>query len=136
MQADDAGLSVGEAARTLGISVPAVRKRIRRGTLRAYKVDGRWRVIVPAGPEPGSDAGSPEAVRIGEAIGQAALIAQLRSENDYLRRIPELPAGSPPPAPAAEDSPEGTPAPPQGYVDEHGVRRRRPWWARWLRGKE
>ena len=105
MQDDEQGLSVGEAARVLGITVPAVRKRIRRGSLRAYKVDGRYRVIVPALPGAGSQSGSPEDVTIGEAVGQAALIQQLRSENEYLRglvaelmrRVPELPAGHPEP---------------------------------------
>src|SRR5215211_3527789 len=61
VQPDDQGISVGEAARSLGISVPAVRKRIRRGTLRAYKVDGIWRIIVPVLPDPGGDMASPEA---------------------------------------------------------------------------
>ena len=40
-------LDVGQAASRLGVSPDAIRKRIRRGTLRGYKVDGEWRVVLP-----------------------------------------------------------------------------------------
>ncbi len=48
------GLSVGDAAAHLGISANAVRHKIRRGTLTAYKVNGEWRVTVddPTRPTP------------------------------------------------------------------------------------
>jgi excisionase family DNA binding protein len=47
---DDDGdvLDIGQAASRLGVSPDAVRKRIRRGQLRAYKVDGMWRIVLPA----------------------------------------------------------------------------------------
>jgi len=48
------GASVREAARLLGISTAAVRKRIRRGTLPALKVGEQWYVV-----REGLDAGSP-----------------------------------------------------------------------------
>ena len=40
-------LDVGQAASRLGISPDGVRKRIRRGSLKAHKVDGEWRVVLP-----------------------------------------------------------------------------------------
>ena len=46
MQEGHEVLSVAQAASRLGVSPDAVRKRIRRGTLRAWKRDGEW--VVPA----------------------------------------------------------------------------------------
>jgi excisionase family DNA binding protein len=46
------GLSVSQAAAHLGLSVNAVRHKIRRGTLPAVKVDGEWRVRVLEGMPP------------------------------------------------------------------------------------
>ena len=40
------GLDIGEAAARLGITVTALRKRIQRGSVYAYKVDDRWRVVL------------------------------------------------------------------------------------------
>jgi len=40
------GLPIGEAAQRLGLNVDAVRKRIKRGTLNAYKEDERWYVVL------------------------------------------------------------------------------------------
>jgi len=61
-QATD-GLSVSQAAAYLGLSVNAVRHKIRRGTLPAVKVNGEWRVQVLEGMPP-RPAASP---RIGGA---------------------------------------------------------------------
>jgi len=41
-------LSVREAASALGLSAHAVRKRIQRNTLRAFKVDGQWYIRLDA----------------------------------------------------------------------------------------
>ena len=41
------GIPIGDAAAILGLTVDAVRKRIKRGTLRAYKKDERWYVVLP-----------------------------------------------------------------------------------------
>ena len=51
--ATDAGawLTVAEAARVLGISAGAVRKRIERGQLEARKVSGQWAIPVPDATE-------------------------------------------------------------------------------------
>ena len=48
--ADDRGHSLREAADVLGISPHAVRMRIKRGSIEAYKdTDGRWYVLLPGG---------------------------------------------------------------------------------------
>ena len=107
MQRDDRGLPVGEAASLMGISAPALRKRIKRGSVRAYKVDGEWRVIVQSPTQTGRDAGDPGNVTIGEAVAQAARIQHLEEEVSFLRglvaeltrRVPELPAGRTEPTP-------------------------------------
>ena len=91
-------VDVVTAARSLGVTPAAVRKRIRRGSLRAWKVDGVWRVVLPAGREPSY----PTVTEPARDAGRDALIAQLASENEFLRslvadltrRLPELPAGS------------------------------------------
>jgi excisionase family DNA binding protein len=59
MPVQDQSMTIPEAARALGLSVDAVRKRIRRGQLPAQKAAGVWRVRVdtPAGPRPGPDQG-------------------------------------------------------------------------------
>jgi len=93
----------------LGVTTEAIRKRIRRGTLRAYKRDGAWRIVLPAvpghvrddGPDTGPDAG-PDA--------RDRLIDQLQSEVEFLRRLTEHQAGviaelarpTPPELPAGE----------------------------------
>jgi hypothetical protein len=56
----DAGvepLTIAGASARLGIAPDAVRKRIRRGSLRAIKVDGCWRVLLEAGE---AAAGTPD----------------------------------------------------------------------------
>jgi len=93
MQDETGGVSVGEAARLLGTSTQAVRKRIARGSLRAYKVDGIWRVIVPQAGLPGSDAARTEGVNLGEAVAQAARIQHLEGEVTFLRGLTEHQAG-------------------------------------------
>lgn len=42
--------TIADAARLLGVSENAVRKRIRRGTLPAYKEGDRWLVAIPTTP--------------------------------------------------------------------------------------
>ncbi len=141
MQRDDRGLPVGEAAALLGISAPALRKRIKRGSVRAYKVDGEWRVIVQSPAQTERDAGDPGNVTIGEAVAQAARIQHLEDEVTFLRglvaeltrRVPELPAGSAvstPDMPAVTTGADSVEAAADRVVAiiGHG---RRPWWAFW-----
>ena len=95
--ADRTGIPIAEAAAQLGLSVDAVRKRIRRGTLTAYKVDAEWRVVLPDRPGRGQDV-VPNAVQdAGQDNVQDAstqeLLAALRDEVTFLRRELEARAG-------------------------------------------
>jgi hypothetical protein len=48
MSADSpqSGMPIADAAKHLGVTVEMLRKRAQRGTLPAYKVDGRWFIVV------------------------------------------------------------------------------------------
>jgi hypothetical protein len=127
-------VDVGEAARELGISTDAVRKRIARGSLLAEKENGGVYVWLDAG---GTEAGR-EAQAEREALIETkdhtiriledqlreerearrradAIIAQLAQANATLaQRVPELPAAQEPSGTtgsAAEPSPERARAP-------------------------
>ena len=71
-------LTIQEAARRLGVSEGAVRKRVTRGTLEHHKdEDGRVYVYLDGGVDEGVDEGvDPNSI---------ALISQLRDEVAYLR---------------------------------------------------
>jgi excisionase family DNA binding protein len=71
-------LTIQEAARWLGVSEGAVRKRVARGTLEHHKdEDGRVYVYLDAGVDSGVDEGVDP--------NSNALISQLRDEVEYLR---------------------------------------------------
>jgi hypothetical protein len=75
-------LTIQEAARTLGISEGAVRKRVVRGTLEHEKEDdGRIYVYLDAGDRRGID----DVQDAGLDPNSSALISQLRDEVAYLR---------------------------------------------------
>src|ERR687897_2930367 len=75
-------LTIQEAARRLGISEGAVRKRVTRKTLEHDKEDdGRVYVYLDAGDRRGVDVGQDEGVD----PNNDALISQLRDEVAYLR---------------------------------------------------
>ncbi len=91
-------LEIGDAARVLGISTEAVRKRIKRGSLKAQKNgDGQWQVIMDEarmaslhrefGPEalaaPADAAGV--AASLSLVRSSAAIEEALRDEVDLLR---------------------------------------------------
>lgn len=87
-------VSVGEAARRLGLSPDAVRGRIRRGTLEAEKRDGAWYVTMPA-----EDTDSPETVHdsppVGEPVATAVDLSPLVSlVDDLTRRNADLSAAA------------------------------------------
>jgi hypothetical protein len=132
-----AGVDVGRAAELLGVPVAAVRKRARRGSLQAWKIDGEWRIAVPAdecgtshgiptderiGRATGPDTGHPSGEPAGLDAGHAALIDELRSEVAFLRQLTEHQAGviatlsaqipALPPAPEAAGRAEGAEKPP------------------------
>lgn len=83
------GMTIGEAARALGISPEAVRQRIRRGTLPASKVGDRWYVQ----PQPALDVGLEGELARERDLQQAEsdastlreLIARLTDEVAFLR---------------------------------------------------
>lgn len=75
-------LTIQEAARVLGVSEGAVRKRVARGTLEHEKADdGRVYVYLDDGGRRGVDGGQDEGVD----PNSNALISQLRDEVAYLR---------------------------------------------------
>jgi hypothetical protein len=75
-------LTIQEAARALGVSEGAVRKRVTRGTLKHEKEDdGRVYVYVDMGDRRGVDDGQDEGID----PNSNALISQLRDEVAYLR---------------------------------------------------
>lgn len=91
------GVTVAEAAERAGISRAAARKRLRRGSWRAWKIDGEWRVDPasldeeagsPAVPDAAPPAGSTVVPDTGRATGPdaAPLLAALQDEVTYLRR--------------------------------------------------
>jgi len=58
------GIPIGDAATILGLSVDAVRKRIKRGTLHAYKQDERWYIVLPPVQLTGQPGVPPAATRL------------------------------------------------------------------------
>ena len=121
-------MTVAEAARHFGISQEGVRQRIRRGTLHAFKVDGRVYVQtnaphVPYGtathtpntplPPPGQaghDAALPQPADSLAAVYEQAL-ADLRSEVAFLRAELSRALAQRATAPALPPPPDWRPGP-------------------------
>jgi AcrR family transcriptional regulator len=147
-------VSIQEAARRLGISEGAVRKRVKRGALEHDKApDGRVYVYLDA-----SRQGVDDVQAAGVDPNSSALISHLEDEIAYLRdenrrkdeiimqqalTMRQLTAGEPqearesptPPPEASEGASTtpvtvGTPAATQPPQDEP----RRSWWRRWFGG--
>lgn len=139
-----------EAAEALGVSVEAIRKRIKRGTLPSEKgEDGRRYVYLDdtpdeAGPKP-EDQGPSDPLIEAKDETIEILREQLRAEREahaearriiaaLTSRIPEIeaPRGSPP---SPEESPErSTPGERRAGPEAGGERLQgeapRPWWRR------
>jgi|SRR5829696_1360331 len=132
-------LTVAQAADQLGISVDAMRARVKRGTVATEREGGRVYVLLDIAQDAAQDAAG-----AGESN---ALISQLRDEVAYLRdenrrkdellaaalsRIPpaiEAPSearGSPE---TVEEEPEAAP-PPRSDAPGAQEGARRPWWRR------
>ena len=128
-------LTIQEAARRLGVSEGAVRKRVTRGTLRHEKEDGRVYVFLDAGVDDVQDE------------GVDALISQLRDEVAYLRdenrrkdeiimqqamtmrQLTAAPSQEPPEAAeTAEEEAERAEPRPGAPGAQEGAQR--PWWRR------
>ena len=142
-------LTIQEAARRLGISEGAVRKRVTRDTLQHDKEeDGRVYIYLDTGDRQGVDDGQDTGVD----PNSNALISQLRDEVAYLRdenrRKDEIimqqamtmrqlaaaqPQEEPPEAPeTVEEETEGAEPRPATVESQEGVQR--PWWRRWFGG--
>jgi hypothetical protein len=133
-------LTVAQAADQLGISVDAMRARVKRGTVATEREEGRVYVLLDTDQDAAQDT-----PRSGES---SPLISQLREEVAYLRdenrrkdhiiaglveRIPpaiEAPADEPESPETVEQGPEAA----QPRSDAPGAQEgaRRPWWRRWL----
>ncbi len=135
-------LSVYQAAEALGITVDAVRGRIKRGTIE-YERDGNRVYVILAADESGTGRDQ-TSDQYGES---SALISQLRDENAYLRdenrrkdeiimqqamtmrQLSAPPSQEPPEAPeSVEHGPEAQEPRPGAGEDREAVRR--PWWRR------
>ena len=132
-----------EAARRLGVSEGAVRKRVARGTIPHVKgQDGRVYVHLDNGVDAGQD--------VGVDPHSNALTSQLREEIAYLREenrrkdeiimqqaitMRQLTAGAPqePPGGSQEAAvePEGA-EPPRTTEEAQEAPERLPWWRRWF----
>ncbi len=144
--------TITDAARLLGVSENAVRKRIRRGTLPAYKEGDRWLVAIPGqvGDQPPATdlandqvaAATGQATDLAAAITPlAALIERLTAENRELaeaatiwqvrahhleEQMKQLTAG--------QDAPIAAPAPrPTTEAAEPAADTSAPWWKFWER---
>ena len=121
------GVPIAEAARVLGIAPEAVRKRVRRGTIRAHKVDGQWYVVLPERDAPPDNR---------PATGQdhyRELVDALRDEVSWLRqelavRTAELERKDHIIAALTQRLPELPPPAEPRKPDDDG----RPWWRRIL----
>jgi len=105
----DAGgdvLELALAAERLGLTKEALRKRVKRGTVKSYMADGRRYVVLDTPPgigQPGRDAGSTPGADVARLQAEVdkltALLTEVTGERDYLRqahaaaltRIPQLP---------------------------------------------
>ena len=87
---DQDAVGISEAAERLGISVEAIRQRIRRKKLEAYKVqDGTWRIVLasPTAHPNGVQDSVQVTVQapVGPSDGQKELVAQLKGEVVFMR---------------------------------------------------
>jgi hypothetical protein len=132
-------LTVAQAAAQLGISVDAMRARVKRGTVATEREEGRVYILLDADQDADQDA--PRANEF------SALISQLREEIAYLRdenrrkdhiiaglveRIPalEAPRENAPESPVSP-GPSATPTePPEGPHAAPERPQERSWWRR------
>ncbi len=152
---EDAGVTMGvtrrvtlaDAAQVLGISKEAVRKRVKRGTLRSEKdPDGRVYVYVPFVTDAGEDASRPSVPP--SFAERDELVEELRDRvraleeaNRETRRLlagalERIPAIEPPETPGASETATGEPerveTPPQATAPQAATERRASWWRRFF----
>ncbi len=131
-------LSVYKAAEALGVTVDAVRGRIKRGTIE-HERDGNRVYVILAADESSTGRDQPT-----DQYGESgALISQLRDENAYLRdenrRKDEIimqqamtmrQLSAPPERPEAPDTVEERAEPRSAAGEAQEDTERRPWWRR------
>jgi hypothetical protein len=153
-------LTVAEAAEILGITVEAIRGRIKRGTLTHEKVeDGTVYVFLspdqmrPVVDQSNDQTADRTGLLIAEMQDRIRSLEEANRENRRIiaaltQRIPELEAPSEPresPQTATEDVDKGGGAKEQSFTDEEAARGQssdptprsneaRPWWRRLLGG--
>jgi hypothetical protein len=135
---DDPGrrLTVAQAADQLGISVDAMRARVKRGTVATEREDGRVYILLDTAQDTAQDA-----PRVDESN---ALISQMKEEIAYLRdenrRKDHIIAGLVERIPALEAPQDTTEAPQDADQQQGGSPQiptpgaqggtQRPWWRR------
>ncbi len=152
---DRTAVTIAEAARVLGLSTDAVRKRLHRGTIPGEKIGDTWRVFLESdaatGPRPDVSSPQPDHDRTAAAAPDP-LVETLREEVAYLReqlaersrelaaererfdvlhrealaRIPALGAGQDAPVAAREPQHEAQPVEPAADTSPS-------WWKFWER---
>jgi len=151
--------TIAQAATLLGTSRDAIRQRIRRGTLRSEKADGKWYVYLTEEPEneqasmsdgldnrpsdhPGTVPSTRPSTQPYEDLYRQ-LVDQLRGEvtflREELRRKDQLLAGFAQRFPALESPTEplpstqpAQPSPSQGEQASSAAPTHRPWWKFWV----
>jgi len=134
---------VYQAAEALGVTVDAVRGRIKRGTIQ-HERDGNRVYVFLAADESGTGRDQPN-----DQYGESnALISQLRDENAYLRdenrrkdeiimqqamTMRQLSAPPPQEPPGASGTPQEGPEEAEPRSDAPGPQEgaQRPWWRFW-----
>ncbi len=140
-------VTVQEAAKILSVKEPAIRKRIKRGTLESEREGGRVYVYLDTGQSADYYEERSEDWTTERAPERDELVEELRRQNEYLREesrrkdhiiaglVERLPPAIEPPEPqnqAESAEPRSdrveTPEEPERATE------RRSWWRRWFGG--
>lgn len=89
-QSDATSAPIDATARILGVSVRTVQRRLKAGELAAIERDGRRLVLLPDTTTKGATVdATPRQIDATERDTGSELVAQLRSENQFLRGVIE-----------------------------------------------
>ena len=81
------GLPIADAAQMMGVSVDALRKRVQRRSVRAYKgTDGQWRVVLPESKTPET---SPATETLSETSEDSETSAVIGTPDERFARVIE-----------------------------------------------
>jgi hypothetical protein len=147
-------VSEDEAARHLGLTVDAVRKRVQRGQI-AYEKDaaGRVRIILDEretlqdeSPDSTGQRSDARGVLIDELRDRLRYVerqleAERRANEEnrrllaaLIQRVPELEAAQKPPEEPQTPTPQPGRVEPQATIEGAQEGTQRPWWQRWFGG--